>query len=200
MEIKVIFGEWEGALKLADQVGSKPRAALVATFTGIRFTFLVALIYVKAAQLIKTDVITRLKWKMKAMKEIRTIRKWVKRGNPNVVHSLHLLESELASLNGKYNKAEQHFKSAIDTAEKNGFLQDQALSNEMASTYYKRRGDESNRDYHLKQAIECYSKWGATAKADQLSGNKANGSGNNQPLQAIAEIEKDIGAAASSNN
>jgi len=191
MELKVIFGEWEGALKLADQAGSKPRAALVATFTGIRFTFLVALIYVKAAQLIKTDTITRSKCKMKAMKEIRTIRKWVKRGNPNVVHSLHLLEAELAVLNGKNKKAEQHFISAIDTAEKNGFLQDQALSNEMASTYYKRRGDESNRDYHLKQAIECYSRWGATAKADQLSGNKASGNGNNQPLQAIAEVEKD---------
>jgi len=113
---------------------------------------------------------------MKAMKEMRTIRKWVKRGNPNVVHSLHLLEAELAALNGKNNKAEQHFKSAIDTAEKNRFLQDQALSNEMASTYYKRRRDESNRDYHLKQAIECYSRWGATAtaKADQLSGNSNN--------------------------
>jgi len=189
MEIKVIFGEWEGALKLAGQAGSKPRAALVATFTGIRFTFLVALIYVKAAQLIKTDTITRSKCKMKAMKEIRTIRKWVKRGNPNVVHSLHLLEAELASLNGKHTKAEQHFKYAIDTAEKNGFLQDQALSNEMASSYYKRRGDEpirkrppsagSNRDYHLKQAIECYSRWGATAKArelsDMLPDNEASG-------------------------
>ena len=114
-----------------------------------------------------------MKWKVKAMKEIRTIRKWVKRGNPNVVHSLHLLEAELAALNGKNNKAEQHFKSAIETAEKNGFLQDQALSNEMASSYYKRRRDESNRDYHLKQAIECYSKWGATAKVQQLTSRRS---------------------------
>ena len=184
MEIKVIFGEWEGALKLADQAGSPPRAALVATFTGIRFTFLVALIYIKAGQLIKTDVITRLKWKTKALKEIWTIRKWVKRGNPNVVHSLHLLEAELAALNKKNKKAEQHFNSAIDTAEKNGFLQDQALSNEMASTYYKRRGDESNRDHYLKQAIECYSKWGATAKAHQLSGIPLESS---DKLQSITE-------------
>lgn len=194
MEIKVFFGEWEDALKLADQAGSPPRAALVATFTGIRFTFLVALIYVKAAQLIKTDVLTRLKWKTKALKEIWTIRKWVKRGNPNVVHSLHLLEAELAALNKKNKKAEQHFKSAIDTAEKNGFLQDQALSNELASLYYKRRGDEpirkqppsatSNRDLHLKEAIECYSKWGATAKARQLSGMPDEASAK---LQSITE-------------
>ena len=182
MEIKVIFGEWEGALKLADQAGSPPRAALVATFLGIRFTFLVALIYIKAGQLIKTDAITRLKWKTKALKEIWTIRKWVKRGNPNVVHSLHLLEAELAALNKKNKKAEQHFNSAIDTAEKNGFLQDQALSNEMASTYYKRRGDESNRDHYLKQAIECYSKWGATAKAHQLSGIPLESSDNLQSI------------------
>lgn len=48
MELKVILGEWEDARNLVEKAGDV-RAALVATFTGIRFTFLGALIYVKTA-------------------------------------------------------------------------------------------------------------------------------------------------------
>ena len=193
MELKVIFGEWEDARNLVEKAGDV-RAALVATFTGIRFTFLGALIYVKAAQLSSSRLedecsfgricsANSWKWKRKALKEIRLIRKWVKRGNVNLVHSLHLLEAELAVLNGKSCKAEENFKSAIAVASRNGFLQDKALSHELASSYFKSRGDDSNRDHHMDQAIKCYRDWGAMAKVAQLTGE----SNENRQLSVVHE-------------
>eukprot|EP00578_Thalassiosira_sp_NH16_P023676 CAMPEP_0181082736 /NCGR_PEP_ID=MMETSP1071-20121207/3781_1 /TAXON_ID=35127 /ORGANISM="Thalassiosira sp., Strain NH16" /LENGTH=743 /DNA_ID=CAMNT_0023164343 /DNA_START=105 /DNA_END=2336 /DNA_ORIENTATION=+ len=184
MELKVIFGEWEDATNIAIKAGDV-RAALVATYTSIRFTFLRALIYIKAAQSQPTGTnellgrmicsADRYKWKRKALKEMKLIQKWVRRGNVNLVHSLHLLEAELAVLDGNASrKAEESYKSAIAIASKNGFLQDQALSHELASLYFEGRGDDSRRDHHMEHAIQCYSAWGAMAKVAQLNTRRAS--------------------------
>ena len=66
-----------------------------------------------------------------------------------------------------------NFIASIATAEKNNFIQDQALSHELASAYYERQGDNSKRDQHIETAIRCYSEWGATAKVLQLKTAKS---------------------------
>ena len=99
---------------------------------------------------------------------MKRVRGWAKKNNPNIKHSLHLLEAELASLNGKNKMATLHYRDAIDTAEKNGFLQDQALSNELASLYFGSIGDTRQMSIHRENAIRCYSEWGATTKVEQL--------------------------------
>lgn len=106
---------------------------------------------------------------------MKLIQKWVRRGNVNLVHSLHLLEAELAVLDGNASrKAEESYKSAIAIASKNGFLQDQALSHELASLYFEGRGDDSRRDHHMEHAIQCYLAWGAMAKVAQLNTRRAS--------------------------
>ena len=56
---------------------------------------------------------------------------WVKRGNVNLVHILHLLEAELANLNGYDRIAEENYQLAISTASTNDFRQDKALCHEL---------------------------------------------------------------------
>lgn len=80
-----------------------------------------------------------------------------------MLYNLHLLEAELAVLNGNSYVAEDSYKLAITVAEKNGLIQDLALSHELASI-----GDDSHREYHMKNAIKCYFEWGATKKVRQL--------------------------------
>ena len=101
---------------------------------------------------------------------MKYIRRWIKLGNVNIIHCLYLLEAELALLNGTNEKrVEDFYKSAIDIAAKNQFIQDEALSNELASSYFRSLNDVSRRDYYLGNAIRCYSEWGATAKVEQLN-------------------------------
>ena len=63
---------------------------------------------------------------------MKLLRVWLKKGpNPNLVHSMHLLEAEKAALQGKKAEAEYNFKRAISVATKNGFLHDKALAHDL---------------------------------------------------------------------
>lgn len=166
LETTVIFSKWDTATELLVKVGDVS-SVLVGICVGVRFSILEALISIKTAQR-STTWWNRKKWSIKALSSVKQIRKWVKRGNVNLVHILHLLEAELANLNGYNTMAEESYQLAISTASANGFRQDKALSHELASMYYGSKGDVSKRDDHMRHAIICYEEWGAHAKVDQL--------------------------------
>ncbi|EJK71681.1 hypothetical protein THAOC_06856, partial [Thalassiosira oceanica] len=169
--LKVFFGEWEEAAEMLNSAGNI-HEALFLTFAGLRWTILEALISIKATRLSK-KMPTSLKWRRRAYNAVKRVRCWAKKNNPNIEHSLHLIEAELASLKGNKMKAIMHYRDAIDTAEKNGFLQDQALSNELASLYFGSIGDSRQKSIHRETAIRCYSEWGAAAKVQQLLNSDA---------------------------
>ena len=172
LELYAFFGDWEEAKSLL-LTTSDVRTVLKSVYPVVRYTFFEGLICIKAAQS-SVGVMDSWKWKRRALKSTKFIRRWMKLGNGNIIHCLHLLEAELAVLNGKSEKTvEDFYKSAIDIASKNQFIQDEALSNELASEYFGSRNERSRSDYYLKQAIECYSKWGATAKVQQLTSRRS---------------------------
>ena len=172
LDLKVFFGEWEEAAKMLTSAGNNAQDALLASFSGVRWTILEALISIKATRSSK-KIITSFKWRRRAYNAVKTVRGWAKKQNPNIEHSLHLLEAELASFEGKKKKAISHYRDAIAKAEKNGFLQDQALSNELASLYFDSIGDATQRSVHWENAFRFYSEWGATAKVEQLRNRTA---------------------------
>jgi len=165
LELVAFFGDWEEAKSLL-LTTADVRAVVQSTHPAVRYTFFEGLICLKAAQSL-VGMMDSWKWKRRALKSMKFIRRWIKLGNVNIIHCLHLLEAELAVLNGKSEKrVEGSYKSAIDIAAKDQFIQDEALSNELASSYFGSRKNVSRRDYYLGNAIRCYSKWGATAKVE----------------------------------
>ena len=159
LELQVLMGEWDQAEKLVSEDGD---AKVTGPFAGVRCTFLKSLVCLKAAQ--SSSGVASWKWKRRALKSYKLIRGWEKAKSGNITHALHLLNAELAVLEFNYNRAQKNYKSAIAVAARNGFLQDQALANELASLYFERRGLDCSRDRHLDEAIKCYSEWGAAAK------------------------------------
>lgn len=129
------------------------------------------LVYLKVAQASKERRVKR-KYKKKAAKSMKLIGKWLKSGNVNIVHALHLLSAEEAVLKGNKAKASEQFKLAVKVAAKNGFMQDRGLAHELAGRYYADQGDEYWTRYHLEQAGRSYSDWGATAKRVQVASLK----------------------------
>ena len=103
---------------------------------------------------------------------MKIIRSWLRKGNVNVVHTMHLLTAEHAALKGNTAKAEEQFKLAVSVASKNGFLQDRALAHELAGAYYASKGDDYWANYHLDCAERSYLDWGATAKVEELARRK----------------------------
>ncbi|KAL7526898.1 hypothetical protein ACHAXR_001699 [Thalassiosira sp. AJA248-18] len=162
----------DSAMSLLEGEGADSvREDLTGQYPAARFTALEALVYLKTAQASKT-LLTRMKWKRKALKSMKMIRTWVKGGNVNIVHSLHLLTAELAVLKGNKSKAEEQFKSAISVASMNGFLQDRGLAHELAGRYYSAQGDTYWVKHHLERAEQSFADWGATVKVEQLMEQK----------------------------
>ena len=168
LELSVFFGEWEEGVTILRNTDDDVREALLGSFGEVRFTISEALISIKAAQN-SSRVLSAFQWSRRARKSLNLVRGWSKKGNVNVNHSMYLLDAEFAASRGKISKARNCFTSAIGIARNRGFLQDLALSHELASGFYTKIGDDAKRDFHLQQAVKCYSEWGATSKVDQLT-------------------------------
>lgn len=169
MELYVILGNWEAA---AEKLGTEDIRSLVpGLMPSLRYTLLEPLILLKQAQG-ELSLMRKRKLKKRAVKAIKILRGWAKKGNVNVVHYVHMAEVELAVVNGKSQKAEESFKSAITVASRNGYVQDRALSHELASQWFALKGDDYWKDYHLDNAIRYYEEWGASVKVSQLKSLK----------------------------
>eukprot|EP00984_Skeletonema_dohrnii_P006894 scaffold2461_cov78-Skeletonema_dohrnii-CCMP3373.AAC.2 len=171
LEVFVCFQEWEQAIDLVRKAGNV-RRFLSSTFHSVRYTFLEAVTYLKAAQLSSGR---RKKEKRQlrkcAQKTIHLIQGWAKNGNVNVVLYLYILEAEFAVLNGKNKKAKKSFNAAIATSRRNGFLHDRALAHELTSAYFKAQGDDYWRNYHAECSRACYQEWGCGEKVKKLDAN-----------------------------
>ena len=60
------------------------------------------------------------------------------------------------------------YERAIRSARANGFVQNEALAYEFAARFYAARGLETFADAYLRNARNCYDRWGAQGKVKQL--------------------------------
>lgn len=165
LELCVLFREWEGALFCLTEAPDI-RTKFLGTYASVRVTFLEALVYLKASTSTTSSWPKRRKWKRKAIKSIKILHGWMKNGNPNVRHYMHILMAERALLDGYWRKAENHFSAAIIFAENCGFLHDKALSHDLASACYGAQGKEVTANFHFQSSQRTYMEWGATAKVE----------------------------------
>lgn len=111
----------------------------------------------------------RKNYRKLATKARCTLKGWVRQGNPNVLHYEALLDAEKAALAGKKKAAERNYQSSIAIATRLGFIHDAALANERYSNFMLTvLKNQQGAAYHLREAIQLYSEWGAVKKVEQL--------------------------------
>lgn len=99
----------------------------------------------------------------------KTIRTWLKAGNPNVEHYSLLLEAEHASLKRSFARAERLYIEAISMATRMEYLHHAALFNERYADFLQYERDDPERATHyLDEAIRLYEQWGASRKITML--------------------------------
>ncbi len=86
----------------------------------------------------------------------------------NYLNRYALVCAELASLEGRPLDAEQGYEQAIQSARNNGFIQNEALANELAGKFYLSRDLETVGYTYLRNARYYYQRWGATGKVKRL--------------------------------
>ncbi len=79
-----------------------------------------------------------------------------------------LVSAEIARLEHRELDAERLYEDAIRTARDHGFVQNEAIANELAARFHAARGFETIAYAYLRNARYCYLRWGAVGKVRQL--------------------------------
>ncbi|MBD2336596.1 AAA family ATPase [Calothrix sp. FACHB-156] len=93
---------------------------------------------------------------------------WATLSPVNHQHRCELLEAEQYRVLDNKTDAMEAYDRAIFTAKTNGFIQDEALANELAAKFYLNWGKDKFAAGYIQEAYYCYSRWGAKAKVADL--------------------------------
>ncbi|MEG4121821.1 AAA family ATPase [Microcoleus sp. N9_B4] len=86
----------------------------------------------------------------------------------NFQHKYDLVEAEQHRVLGKNYEAGDSYDRAIAGAKTNGYVQEEALANELAAKFYLAWGKEHIAQSYITQAYYAYARWGAKAKVADL--------------------------------
>lgn len=86
----------------------------------------------------------------------------------NFQHKFDLVEAERHRVLGEKMAAIELYDRAISLAKENEYIQEEALSNELAAKFYLDWGKEKIAQAYMQEAYYCYARWGAKAKTDNL--------------------------------
>jgi PAS domain S-box-containing protein len=94
--------------------------------------------------------------------------RWAESCPENFQDRATLAGAEIARIEGRSLDAMEMYEQAIRSARGNGFVHDEALAHEIAAQFYAARGFDTSADAHLRNARDCYDRWGAQGKVRQL--------------------------------
>ncbi|MEH1801060.1 MAG: AAA family ATPase [Nostoc sp.] len=86
----------------------------------------------------------------------------------NFQHKYDLVEAERHRVLGEKIAAIELYDRAITLAKENEYIQEEALSNELAAKFYLDWGKQKIAQVYMQEAYYCYARWGAKAKTEDL--------------------------------
>lgn len=98
----------------------------------------------------------------------KKMKKWAGHAPMNHLHRWHLVEAERCRIRKKILQAMGHYREAIGLARANGFLQDEALANELYAEFLMAEGDEKPAALYMKEAHYAYTLWGASIRIEAM--------------------------------
>ena len=142
-----------------------------------------------AAALLRTGASPRHALRRSLSRSRSKLRRWARNVPENFLAHHLLLEAEIAFCRGRREKAERLYDEAIATAKRGGFLDIEALANELAGQYFVSRNRLVVAATYLQESSAAYGRWGAGAKVTRLSQTKT-------PLPAgLSRARNEVGAA-----
>ena len=93
---------------------------------------------------------------------------WASNCPENFENRAALVAAEIARIEGRELDAEQLYERSIRSARANGFVQQEAIANELAARFYAARGFDKISHVYLQDARYAYLRWGADGKVRQL--------------------------------
>jgi predicted ATPase/class 3 adenylate cyclase len=163
--LSYIFGDYERAIKFSD-LTAKYLDGGIGVFTIPLFYY-----YDSLARLANYHLVNSSEQK-KYLKQIniaeKKIKKWAQFCPDNHLHRLYLIQAEKCRVLNQKIKAIDLYDQGIFYAQKNQYIQDEALANEKAGEFYLKENKPKFAQIYLWEAYYHYERWGALHKAKQL--------------------------------
>ncbi|MCC5616033.1 trifunctional serine/threonine-protein kinase/ATP-binding protein/sensor histidine kinase [Nostoc sp. CHAB 5836] len=97
-----------------------------------------------------------------------TMQQWANYAPMNHLHRFQLVEAEKCRVLAEKTAAMEFYDLAIAGAKENGYIQEAALSNELAAKFYLDWGKDKVAQVYMQEAYYCYARWGAKTKIEDL--------------------------------
>ncbi|MGB3532481.1 MAG: AAA family ATPase [Microcoleaceae cyanobacterium] len=163
--LKYLFGNFESAIKTSNQfkeyedagTAASPNVPLCLYDSLTRLA-----VYFNATKTERKELLHQV------TKNQKKLKKWADFAPMNSLHKWHLVEAEKCRVLGQKTQAIELYDCAITGAKENGYIQDEALANELVAKFYLEWGKKKIAVGYMIEAYYCYARWGAKAKTDQL--------------------------------
>jgi len=132
-------------------------------------------------------------WRELLTAHLEQLREWAENYPPTFADKHALVLAEIARLEGRDLQAMRQYEQAILLAREHGFVQNEGLSYELAARFYSRRGFETIAHAYLRNARNCYDRWGALGKVKQLNELYPHLNKELDPTSPIATIGTPVG-------
>ncbi|MCB1141447.1 MAG: AAA family ATPase [Leptospiraceae bacterium] len=116
----------------------------------------------------ESDKLTRIKFIKQIKQNQIQMKIWAESCPENYLHKFLLVEAEVAALEYKNWKSAKLYDESISEARRNGFIQIEALANELAGKFWIKKKNFRFAQEYLISAYHCYESWGAVAKYENL--------------------------------
>jgi PAS domain S-box-containing protein len=93
---------------------------------------------------------------------------WAENYPPTFSDKHALVSAELARIEGRDPEAMRLYEQAIQSAREHGFVQNEGVAHEVAARFYAARDFEAIAHMYLRNARNCYDRWGALGKVKQF--------------------------------
>ena len=113
---------------------------------------------------------------------------WAETCPENFQNRNALISAEIARIENRSLDAERLYEEAVRLAREHGFVQNEGLANELAARFHAARGLETIANAYLRNARNCYDRWGALGKVKQLDERYPHLQGERAPTSPTATI------------
>ena len=180
---RFLSGDYAEALAAVDKV--RPLLAAAAAQIQLLDYFYYAALTVAACY---ENAFSRepVEWRDLLTEHCAQLREWAENYPPTFADKHLLVSAEFARIQGRDADAMRWYEEAIRAASDNGFIQNEGLAYEVAARFYAARGFGTIASAYLRNARQCYLRWGALGKVRQLEQQHPKLLGATPPATAAA--------------
>src|SRR5712671_4822896 len=165
LNARFLSGDYAEALAAADKV--KPLlSAAAAQIQLLGYFYYTALTVAACYENASAD--EKQGWRELLTAHQEQLREWAETYPPTFADKHALVLAEIARLEGRDADAMRLYEQAIRLAREHGFVQNEGVAHELAAGFYLGRGSTTAARAHLEGARNCFARWGALGKVQQL--------------------------------